>query len=149
MIALRVARGITEHFPMRVTEWLMLFPAFAMGLALLMQTDMFQTSPSFLTLAQWADQPVWAFAVLLCAGARIMSLTINGTFSGFRFSPHMRAGASLIGVAFWSQYALGFLVSALYGGGSWSAPIMYSTAVLFELVNTYRSWADVGRARGT
>ena len=139
----RIVHGIHAHFPIRWPEWVMAAPALGMGIALLEQHAMFQASPSFTTLAAWADQTTWAFLVLFCCFVRVVALTVNGTFHGFGWSPHMRLGASLCGLFFWSQYTLGFFHSAFGEGGSWSAPVMYSTAVMFELGNSYRAWLDV------
>lgn len=147
MILLRTWQGIAHHFHARVTEWLMIWPAFWMGLALTGQPDMFSVSPSFATLASWADEMTWATLVLTCAICRAVALVVNGTFESFRYSPIIRGFASLLGVLFWSQFCLGLLVTALFAGGAWSGPVIYSTAVLAEVINVFRSWSDVGRAR--
>ena len=47
----------------------------------------------------------------------------NGTFKGFAFSPHMRAAASLAGIAIWSQISLGFLMAWWTSGGALSGAI--------------------------
>lgn len=146
MIVLRITRGIAAHFPIRQGEWFMAWPALAMGAALIAQPDMFDTSPSFGTLAKWGSEALWACIVLSYALQRLASLTVNGTFEGFRYSPHLRALASFTGLAFWSQFCLGFLSSAIFGNGAWSAPIAYSTLAIFELANLYRSGSDIGRA---
>ncbi|WP_231592467.1 hypothetical protein [Pelagovum pacificum] len=143
-----MARGIADHFPIRVTEWAMIVPAFGMGVALWLQDDMFTTSPSFAKLAQWGDESMWCVLVLLCAVARLGALTINGSFQAFPYTPHLRAAASLIGITFWGQYSIGFLAAALYGGGAWSGVIAYSTFVILELVNLSRSTGDIRRVRG-
>ncbi|WP_210526410.1 hypothetical protein [Rubellimicrobium arenae] len=147
MIILRTWRGIADHFPARVTEWLMIWPAFGMGLALTGQPEMFQTSPSFAVLASWADERTWATLVLTCAAARAVALVVNGTFDAFRHSPILRGISALVAIVFWSQFCLGLLMAAVYAGGSWSGPVIYSTAVLAEIINVFRSWSDVGRTR--
>lgn len=147
IIVRRITQGIYAHLPIRVTEWGMAWPALAMGLALKYQHDMFTTSPSFSRLAAIASQETWSVFVLACCLMRIIALTVNGTFSGFGISPHMRLIASLACLFFWSRYCLGFLDASMDGSGAWSAPAMYSTAVLFEIINSYRSWVDVLRGR--
>lgn len=147
MIVLRVVTGIRSHWHIRATEWLMIYPAVGMGAALIYQPDMFNTSPSFEYVADWMSQPQWALLALICALVRLVALTINGTFAGFGYSPHMRAVASFAGVFFWSQFCLGLLTAAWYGGGAWSGPVMYSMACLAELLNVYRSWMDIARGR--
>ncbi len=146
MVFLRITRGIAAHFPIRLTEWLMAWPALAMGAVLILQPDMFGTSPSFATIAKWGSEALWACVVLACALLRLVALTVNGTFARFPYSPHLRALASITGLAFWSQYGLGFLAAAIFGDGAWSAPVAYSTLALAELANLYRSGSDIGRA---
>ena len=146
MIVLRITRGIAAHFPIRLTEWLMCYPAFLMGAVLVLQPEMFDTSPSFATVAKWGDESAWASVVLSCAALRLIALVVNGTFKAFRFSPHLRALSSFVGVLFWSQFGLGFTAAAIFGAGAWSAPVAYSTLALAELANLYRSASDIGRA---
>ncbi|MHB2265638.1 hypothetical protein [Aliihoeflea sp. PC F10.4] len=145
MIIVRVIRGVTDHFPIRVTEWIMLWPSFLLWASLVGTPDMFDVSPSYAYLAYWADEAVWAMLIGLCAVVRMLALTINGTFKGFAFSPHIRATASIISVIVWSQVSLGFLMAWLNVGGAPSGVVAWSTMVLVEVVNTYRSWADVGK----
>lgn len=148
MIVLRrITHGIYAHLPIRAMEWVMAWPALGMGLALRYQADMFGVSPSFVRLAEIATQYTWSMVVLWCYALRVLGLTVNGTFAGFRYSPHLRLVASLACLFFWSRYALGFLDAALDGGGSWSAPVAYSTFVLAEIANSYRAWVDVIRGR--
>lgn len=147
MIILRVATGIRSHLHARASEWLMIYPAVGIGAVLIYQPDLFETSPSFAQVASWLTQPQWSLAVLLCALTRLIALTVNGTFEGFPFSPHMRLAASMVGVLFWSQFCLGLMSAAMYNGGAWSGPVAYSTLCLAELLNIYRTWSDIARGR--
>ncbi len=146
LIVRRITRGVVDHFPVRVSEWAMVHPTFWMGVALMFQPDMFETSPSFMELSRWADEKVWSSIAILCGFTRFSALVINGTFSRFIWSPHVRAFASFAGVAFWSQFTLGFAVAAISGEGAWSAVVAYSTLLLLELVNVHRSFADIGKS---
>ncbi|WP_386681801.1 hypothetical protein [Loktanella sp. R86503] len=123
----------------------MFWASAGMGAVLSLQDDLFSVSPSFAQLSQWADQPVWACIVTVCAIIRVLALIVNGTFAGFRYSPHIRAGASLVSMLFWSQFCLGFLIAAVSGEGAWTAVPAYSTFVLAELANLFRSGSDIGR----
>lgn len=147
IVVRRITHGIYAHLPIRVTEWVMAWAAGGMGLVLRYQPGMFTVSPSFVRLAEIATQYTWSVVVLLCCALRVVGLTVNGTFAGFGYSPHLRLTASLACLFFWSRYSLGFLDAALDHGGSWSAPVAYSTFVLFEIVNSYRAWVDVIRGR--
>ncbi len=144
-LIVRVYRGIADHFPTRWTEWAMLWPTFGLWIALQLQPDMFSTSPSFSHVASWATERQWIAIFGLAMLCRFAALVINGTFKGFEFSPHIRAGASLVGVLIWSQVSLGFLTAFLFGGGALSGFVGWSLPVLLELMNTWRSWMDVGK----
>jgi hypothetical protein len=145
MIVLRVYNGVKQHWQIRATEWLMVWPSILLAAALIYQRDMFIDSPSFRILQSWATQPGWAIWLLLVALVRLIALVVNGTFQGFKYSPHMRVTASYCGLAFWGFFCIGFLGSAYNGIGSWSFPVAYSTLVLMETLNIYRSWSDVLR----
>ena len=145
MILVRVVRGVADHFPLRVSEWVMLWPSLGLWLGLQVDPTMLGKSDSFAYLAAWGDEATWAAIIGLCAVFRLAALTINGTFKGFVFSPHIRAAASLVGVAIWSQVSLGFLMAFLYTGGAVSGVVAWSTPVILELWNVVRSWSDVGK----
>jgi hypothetical protein len=148
MIVLRrVYDGVAGHFVVRATEWIMLWPAFGLWAVLQLNPDMFATSPSFAVLEDWGDETTWSWFLAGSGLARLFALTINGTFRGFVFSPHIRAAASLIGTGVWSQVSLGFFIAWLTVGGAPSGVIAFawSTMVLLEIVNTHRSWSDVGK----
>lgn len=147
MIVVRVATGIRSHFDVRATEWLMIYPALGISIALLYQHSMFSTSPSFQIVQQYWTETQWALIGLIVVLARLIALTVNGTFAGFRYSPHMRLTASAFGVFFWSQFTIGFALAAFTANGAWSAPFAYSTLFLAELLNINRSWTDIARGR--
>lgn len=144
MVIVRLGRGIHDHFHTRLTEWIMAYAAIGMWLAFQAQPNMLVSSPSFFVLERWAHQPTWSALVLSCGLARLVALTVNGTFQSFRYSPHLRVAASLLGIAFWSQFTLGFIIAFLEGPSAFSAVIAYSTFCLAELANVYRSWSDIG-----
>lgn len=145
IILRRVAQGIHQHWQIRATEWVMVYPAFLLSCSLVYQQNMFEVFPAFAVLAGWATQPQWAIWLLLSAAIRLGALVINGTFKGFRYSPHLRVVASYAGAGFWGMFCLGFLIAAYHDLAPWSAPVAYSTLVLMEFLNIYRSWTDVYR----
>ncbi|ORE94093.1 hypothetical protein ATO13_08466 [Stappia sp. 22II-S9-Z10] len=147
LIVRRMAHGVRAHFQVRVTEWAMVYPTLGMSLALMVQPDMFETSPSFAELGRWASEGAASCIAMLCALVRFAALVVNGTFRSFPYSPHLRATASLIGAAFWWQVALGFALAAIEGQGAWSAVVAYSTLLILEAVNISRSFADISRGR--
>lgn len=145
IILRRVYIGVADHFKIRASEWIMLWPTFGLWAALQLWPEMFNTSASFVVLAGWGNESTWSWVVASAGIARLGALTVNGTFRGFVFSPHIRAAVSVFGAGVWSQVSLGFAVAAVTSGGAPSEAIAWSTMVLLEIINTHRSWADVGK----
>ncbi len=123
----------------------MLWPTFGLWVTFSANPDLFSRSRSFTTMASWFDETTWSFIFGIAMLCRLAALAINGTFKGFEFSPHIRAGASLVGVLIWSQISLGFLLSYFNDGGLPTAFVIYTLPVLLELMNTWRSLMDVGK----
>lgn len=144
MIFLRVKTGVTQHFHIRLSEWLMLVPSFGMWMAFTIQHDMFETSGSYMYLSSWGDEHVWASIFLIYGIVRASALVVNGTFELFPYSPHIRMLAAVFGALFWSQFSLGFLKAYLAGPGALSPVVAYTTLTIFELANVYRASKDVG-----
>jgi hypothetical protein len=144
MIFVKITTGIRQHFQIRLSEWLMVAPYFGLAWGMYVQPDMFDISASFIYLAQWADEATWGTLLFFCGIARLAALVVNGSFDRFKYSPHIRMAASLLGALFWSQFSLGFLQSYIAGIGAFSAVIAYGTFTVFELANFYRSSRDVG-----
>ena len=143
----RISKGIASHFDVRVSEWVMVIPCIGIGIALNLQRTMFETSPSFARLNEWMDEPQWALLAITCAILRVVALTVNGTFEAFRFSPHIRILAAFFSGWFWFQFMVGFALSAVYDGGSFSGPVVYSTLFILEAVNAYRASKDFSASR--
>ena len=139
-----VYRGIADHFPIRRSEWIMLLPAFGMWAAFSVTPDVFDKSSSFARMAAWADESIWAIILLAVGVLRLAALTVNGTFHQFRFSPHLRALASLVGLVFWSQWTLAIIDAFLREGGSPTGIVAYGTFCALELANLSTSATDIG-----
>lgn len=144
MIFVKTWSGIKDHWPLRVSEWIMVLPAFGVGLALRVQDSMFSLGPSFVVVASWGEEITWSNLLLGSAVMRLMALAVNGSFSAFRYTPHIRAAASVFGAAVWSQFCLGLVLHTLNGGVPLIWPIMLGTLITFELANIYRSFVDIG-----
>lgn len=145
VVIVRVYRGVKKHLPFRWPEWVMLWPCFGMWIALQVDVDMFDKSASFTYLARYANESTWATVLGFLGVLRLFALTVNGTFDGFAFSPHIRAFSALVGVLIWSRFSLGILMAAVTSAGAASGVIAWSLPVIIELVNTYRAWSDVRR----
>jgi hypothetical protein len=148
MIVLRLANGIREHFPARVSEWIM--TAAILGWAAVLSGDpgTFETSRSFQEIARYGDERFWSTVCLAVGLLRLAALVVNGTFRQFPYSPHLRGGASFVACVFWGQIALGVLI-AWVSGGSGTGAVAYCTFMTIEVWNLFRAWADVGASRQT
>lgn len=147
-IALRIGSGIAEHFPVRVSEWIMTYALLGMGWVFWLHPDTFEKSASFTEMARWADERTWAVVCFAAGMVRLAALVVNGTFKErFRHSPHLRGFASLGACTLWGQITLGIVVSALNADGAWTGFVIYSAAMLTDMWNLFRSWADIGSAK--
>lgn len=148
MITLRrVTDGIINHFPIRKSEWGMGFAAFGMAMVFRFQPDIFEASKSFGMLARMADETTWGLLAITIAIARLAALGVNGTFQGFGYSPHLRLIASVLGLMFWAQFAIGIVIAAVYYDGAWSGVVAYGTFCFFECCNLFQSAFDRDQAR--
>ena len=143
-LIVRIYHGVVDHFVIRLTEWAMLWPSFWIWFGLQNDPNMFNKSPAFVSMASWASEETWSAVFGLVMFARLIALAVNGTFREFKYSPHIRAGASLFGAIFWSIAAVGFL-QAYFNGAAMSAFAMWSTPAVIEWMNIWRSGLDIGR----
>ncbi|MDR7032919.1 hypothetical protein [Mesorhizobium sp. BE184] len=146
MIILRIASGISDHFPQRVSEWIMTAAILGWSSVLAGDTNTFATSKSFVVLASYFSEPNWSLICFIVGMTRLAALVVNGTFRQFAYSPHLRGAASFIACVFWGQIALGVCL-AWWGGGSGTGVVAYCTFMAIEMWNLFRAWADVGAAR--
>lgn len=145
MIIVRVARGITEHFPARASEWGFAALLIWLGSLFLHYPALFDASLSYAGLAKLADEVVWGWACIAIGSLRLVALVINGTFAGTwygRRSPHVRGVCAFLSCGIWFPIFAGFLVS--------ERPLLivcYAGVVLgLDAYNIRRVWADAGRA---
>ena len=144
MLVGRLASGIVDHFPVRVSEWITTAAILGLASVFWSQPRTFSSSPSFTIMAQW-DERTWAAICFAIALIRFAALVVNGTFRDvFAYSPHLRALASVAACVFWGKLIEGFALSALAAGGSWTGVIMYGMAMALDCWNLVRAWADVG-----
>lgn len=139
-------RELRRHFPARVPEWVNAFTLTAWGAYVILHPEVFD-HPEFIGLQTliWFDVSAYAFwgLVALTVGwMRAGALFINGAHSR---TPIVRLAASAISAFVWSQIVIGLLVS----GKPSAALVMYSSAVIMDLISAYRASSDVAIAEGT
>lgn len=140
-IILRIGGGIADHFKLRVAEWFATLLLLQFGLIIIATPNVFSITPGFRVMAEWADQSVWGFGCLAVGGAHFAALTINGTFRGFRYSPHIRALACALACYLWLQITLGIYLS---GSGSTGVGT-YRLVLGLEFWNFVRACLDARR----
>jgi len=138
MIVVRVARGITDHFPARASEWALSLVLLNWGWTLMLPGSVFGTSSAFVEMAKWASEPVWGWACFLMGGIRFVALFVNGTFPSFRFSPHVRSLMSFFSCAFWFTISFGILQANVPTTGL----AVYPVLLLLDMYNAYRAAGD-------
>lgn len=145
MIIVRMARGITEHFPARASEWHFSILLIGLGHLFFQYPALFDASLSYGGLARLADETIWGAVCVAVGLLRLTALVINGTFAGTwygRWSPHVRGVCAFLSCGVWFPIFAGFLVS--------ERPLIvtYLAGVVLSLdgYNIWRVWADAGRA---
>lgn len=150
----RVVVGITEHFPIRVSEWIMSYVLAGIGLGLCLIPNAFDASATYSEMdRQFSNSPLgseytWGLICLGAATIRLIALVVNGTFKDhFPYSPHLRGVATMVSAYVWGQILLGVVVSFMENGGGWTGIPVYSGIMMLEAWNLFRSWVDVQRVK--
>lgn len=144
MVVLRIARGVTDHFVGRWPEWLLSCMLMALGAKLLLSQDTFSSSPSFMVMAQLADENTWGFGICAIATTRIVALTLNGTFKSFaRYSPMARSAFGCLSAFAWFSIALGLILGNPEGTG-WPT---YTGLMFGDIINSILAAGDAGAAQ--
>ena len=149
MIDLRtLAHGVISHAGVRFTEWLGAVPLLGIGYVLFAEPGIIDKTPSFIVLAQWADQAIWSNIILIVGISRLLALGVNGSFRSFPHSPTIRFLASWAACIFWALFTMGIYVAWRDAGGSPTGIAAYGTLIILELRNAYASRADMVIAKG-
>ena len=132
----RLISGVTTHFPARGTEWFTALILLNIGWTLSLEGSTFAGSPRiWAPLAEIASEGTWAAICLTIAVLRIGALFVNGTFSSFAFSPHIRVATSFLACFVWYRLATGMSAAGINSTGAGT----YAICGAFELWNIY--WA--------
>lgn len=141
MIALRVVRGVTDHFVGRWSEWLFSFILMSLGVKLLGSSETFASSPGFAMMAKIAREDTWGWALTSIGGFRLLTLLINGTFRSFaRWSPIARSGLAFVSCFAWFSIAMGIFLSNPDGWGY----LTYTGLLVGDLINSILAGGDAG-----
>lgn len=150
MIVLRtLANGVWKHAGVRATEWLGLIPLMGIGFSFLNDPEIISNTASFTILLDWYDASTWAVVFTLTWIARVIALTVNGSFPSFRHSPSIRFVVSCVAGMVWCGVTVGLHEAYMNAGGSPTAIYMYALAAALELRNAYVSRVDMAVTLGT
>ena len=139
-LAVKLVRGSTHNFTLRVSDWLMALMLASLGLVLRAQPSMFDAPHGFAVLAQMGTAEDWDDVFLLLGSVRLLALFVNGTFDTFRFSPHVRFVFSMASCFVWFQMALGLTLTPTIT----AAFAVYPYLLLFDLYNTFLAASEAG-----
>jgi hypothetical protein len=140
--ALRLARGAAHNFAIRVSDWFAACVLLSFGLSMLTWSALFAADRSFALLWQYGSPAFWGWACVLVGFGRVCALTINGTFPGFPWSPHVRLAMAMLSVFVWFQITLGVL--SRDGGTVMIA--FYPNLFLFDLYNLFLTASEASAA---
>jgi hypothetical protein len=127
--------SLHEHFPIRVTDWLVSAMLFSWGFALFAVDPHVWMLPTFSGLRFIASQGTWAAIATLLGVIRLVALFVNGAV---RRSPHLRGFCAFVSIFIWVQLSLGVLVSDYVGPGV----AIFPWLALADVLNVYRAAKD-------
>lgn len=138
---------LQEHFPARTPEWANGLTMFAWGLYILLHPGLFEDPIYRGLVALGGSDPhyaerVWGTITLTVGMVRLVALFINGAHTR---TPAVRLVTSALSAFVWSQILSGLLV---LDHGS-TGIVMYSSAVVLDLLSAYRAACDVVIAENT
>jgi hypothetical protein len=137
---LRFWRGITAHLSTRITEWVAAAFMLQLGWTLYTPPDVLPGQPAWAILTQILYETTWGMVMLTISALRVLALGVNGTYAGFRFSPHVRALTAFLGCGIWLQVVLSLWLSQVPG----TALGTYRIILALECWNLWRAGLDVG-----
>ena len=138
--AVRVMRGATHNFAIRVSDWLLALMLATFGVILLTNPVTFESTPSFVLLQNMAPAASWGTVCMVVGLMRLFALGVNGTFPIFRWSPHIRFTMALLSCFVWFQLALGIALSPTMN----TAMAVYPYLFLFDMYNTFLAASEAG-----
>lgn len=140
----RLARGVTDHFPARASEWVLAGMITHWGVIVLQPDNLFARSPAYQQMALLADEKMWGYSAIAIGFTRFVALVINGTFSSTwygRWSPHVRSVLSGASCFFWTQISLGIWAADVNTTGL----AIYPWLTVLDIWNAIRASNDAGK----
>lgn len=127
--------SLHEHFPVRVTDWLLSAILFSWGVTLFFIDPHVWALPIYSGLSQLASQATWATIATALGTMRLCALVVNGAV---RPSPHLRGVGAFLAIFIWVQLGLGLMFSE----SATVAVAIYPWLALADVFNVYRAAQD-------
>lgn len=147
MILARVARGVTEHFPARASEWALAGMMMIWGIIVLQPGDLFAKMPAYAYMHWIAPEQAWGMATISVGAVRLMALVINGTFLDTwwgKWSPWVRCILSFASCFLWFAISFGLIGSHVLSTGLATYPFLFA----LDAWNCRRAAGDAGSMVG-
>jgi hypothetical protein len=139
----QIHRGVVDHFPARVSEWILAGVMVSWGWRVLQPGEMFAATPAFREMARMAPEEVWGLAAIVIGLVRLAALVINGTFASTwygRWSPHVRGVMSALSMFIFVSISIGLWLSGAENTGM----AVYPWLAVLDFWNVRRAFQDAG-----
>lgn len=128
--------SLHEHFPIRVTDWLLSLILFSWGVALFGLDPRVWALPIYSGLSNLASQSTWALVAAVIGALRLSALFVNGAV---RPSPHLRGVGAFLAIFIWVQLSLSQIFFSDMAG---AAVAIYPWLAFADMFNVYRAAKD-------
>jgi hypothetical protein len=147
-------KELRRHFPARLPEWTNAFTMFAWGAYILLHPGIFATNPAYEAFVAMAwtgaegaqrihlAENAWGLVAVLVGMIRAGALFVNGAY--YR-TPVIRVLTSALSAFVWMQIVIGLW----HFGQPSTGLVMYSSAVVLDLISAYRAGCDAATAELT
>jgi len=142
MIFLRIVAGVRDHFESRFFEWVMGLTLVWWGLRLVGPEDAWSNQQAWRNMLDIMSENAWGWVFILVGVARIIALTVNGTFQDTfyaRYSPQVRALTATASAILWFMVEMSVINSSSSGAGIYHLPL------IIELWCMRHAWKEAGR----
>lgn len=130
-------RSFRTTFPARKSEWALSISLLLWAVILTQDPNVFARGGVYEQMSEVMPQETWALLLYIVAGARLVTLVINGFW---RRSPHIRGLGAFIACLFWFEISISF-----WDASGWSTGLaMYPIAFFLDCFNAFSAMGEAG-----
>lgn len=126
---------LQQHFPLRVTDWLLGGILTTWGMLCLYLDPAAWELPIYSGLRAFASQQAWGSVALILGSMRMTALFVNGAV---RRTPHVRGVGAFLSVLIWLQLSLAMFQAEV----ATVAVAIYPWLFVADIYNVYRASQD-------